>query len=455
MFRKLEAWAFYFFLFALPISLRHVFNYDPFQFIEWRSFYIYGTDLVLALLLVFWAFESKKSWLNFKLRPKDLLTNSDFYLLVFVAIAAISVKNSLFTGLAWFHWLKLVEGVALYFYIKNYALNRFDFSFALIALVVGGVMQSLIAITQFMLQSSLGLKYLGESVLAPTMSGVAAFYVNGIKIMRAYGTTPHSNVVASYLFVAIGAFYNLAIYLHTTTTEFSEKPDRRLFGVGVYRDRRWWWHIFHVVILWAFFLTFSRTIIIIWGLTFIIHIFLIRFSKFKPKFWDKKEMRSRGLKIFVTTLAVGTVFLMTYWPYVTSRLFISGQDDAIQLRVLYNREALASGHNWFGVGIGNFVPWLMKQDLHLSRGLYQPVHNIYLLIYAETGIIGIAVFLLFLALVLYRFVKATQFKKLYHFSLLLIWLSLLAFGLFDHFLWTLQSGQLLFWLVTGLVAGTE
>ena len=45
--------------------------------------------------------------------------------------------------------------------------------------------------------------------------------------------------------------------------------------------------------------------------------------------------------------------------------------------------------------MGNFVPWLMTQNLHLNREVYQPVHNIYLLIYAEVGIAGIALFILF------------------------------------------------------------
>ena len=94
---------------------------------------------------------------------------------------------------------------------------------------------------------------------------------------------------------------------------------------------------------------------------------------------------------------MAVLFVAVYWPYVVNRTVISTNDEAIQLRILYNHESLAGGQSTFGLGMGNFVPWLMTQNLHLNREVYQPVHNIYLLIYAEVGIAGIALFILFLA----------------------------------------------------------
>ena len=365
---------------------------------------------------------------NWKLKIKP----ADWFLIAFVAVAGFSIGNAIDVQTAVFQWVKLIEGVVLYFYIKDYALKRFTLSNGFVALVLGGAFQSVIAIAQFMTQGSLGLKYLGESPLAPAMSGIAAFFVAGIKIMRAYGTTPHSNVLALYLFVALGAFYSIAIY----------------------QKRAWWWHAFHTLILWAFLLTFSRVIIGLWLVTFIVQSGLIRFyPRFRKEFWDNAEMRRRSLKIFWTTIAVGIVFVAVYWPYVLNRSVISSADETVQLRILYNHESLASGHNILGLGMGNFVPWLLTQNLHLNREVYQPVHNIYLLIYSETGVVGISLFLLFLSFLLYDFYKRLGFKKLYHFSFSLVILSVFIFGLFDHFIWTIQTGRLMFWLVLGLLAG--
>lgn len=424
MLKPLETWLFYIFLFCIPISLRHIFHYEPFNFIEWTSVYIYATDLFLGFLLIFWA----------RSGIRKTLTRADYFLLAFVAIAGISIKNAIDTQVALFQWLKLVEGTVLYFYVKNYALERFELPNAFVALVLGGAFQGIIATIQFIQQGSLGLKYIGESVLIPAMSGIAAFYVEGIKIIRAYGTTPHSNVLAIYLFVALGAFYSIAIY----------------------QKRAWWWHIFYAIILWAFLLTFSRVVIGLWLLTFLVRSFLIRFyPKFRKEFWENKMTRTRSLKIFWTTIAVGALFLACYWPYVENRIFISSNDEAVQLRVLYNNESLESGGPTFGRGIGNFVPWLMTQNLHLDRGLYQPVHNMYLLIYSEVGPIGLILFLIFLVLLIHDFYRRTRFKRLYHFSFFLILAVVLISGLFDHFFWTIQTGRLLFWLVLGLIASAK
>lgn len=432
--RKLENWLFYFFLFAIPISIRHIFWFQPFNFVEWTAVYLYITDILLVALLLFWmfrVFSKKGKVLSIKYYG---LKTADWFLIGFVIVAGLSIRNALDVQTTVFQWVKLMEGVALYFYIKDYALKRFKLSHAFEALVLGGAFQAVIAIVQFVTQGSLGLKYLGESPLAPALSGIAAFYVNGIKIMRAYGTTPHSNVLALYLFIALGAFYSIAIY----------------------QKRDWWWHIFHAVILWAFLLTFSRVIIGLWLVTFIVRSILIRFYKpFHKEFWQDSEMRQRSLNIFWTTIAVGIIFVAVYWPYVVNRSSIATTDEAVQLRILYNHESIASGHNVFGLGMGNFVPWLMTQNLHINREVYQPVHNIYLLIYSETGIVGIALFILFLSFLLYDFYNRLGFKKLYHFSFGLIIITILITGLFDHFLWTIQTGRLIFFLSLGLLAGVE
>ena len=426
--KRIENWVFYIFLFAIPISLRHIFGYQPFEYVEWTAIYVYATDLLLLVLFGFWIFRKGLPFTVSSLRK------ADYFLLAFVVVACFSIFNALNVQVAWFQWFKLIELVALYFYIKNYALKRFDMTAGFIAIVLCAAFQSVIAIAQFMMQSSVGLKYLGESTLNPAMSGIAAFYVHGIKVMRAYGTTPHSNVLAVYLFIALGAFYSLAIY----------------------HKRQWWWYALHAVTLWAFFLTFSRTIIALWVLNFIIRACIIRwYPRFRKEFWDNAQMRMRSLKIVWLTVAVAVAFLICYWPYIISRSALSDTDQAVQMRVFYNHESLASGHNWFGLGIGNFVPWLMSQGLHISSDLYQPVHNIYLLIYAEVGIIGLGLFLTFLALLLYDFWRRLGFKKLYQCSFGLIIGSVLVMGLFDHYLWTIQSGRLLFFLVLGLLAGAE
>ena len=70
--------------------------------------------------------------------------------------------------------------------------------------------------------------------------------------------------------------------------------------------------------------------------------------------------------------------------------------------------------NWFGVGSGNFVNWLMVKDPNCPES-YQPVHNIYLLGLFRNGILGIAVLFYFLSLIK-DFIVSTKMEKLYHYS---------------------------------------
>ena len=273
----------------------------------------------------------------------------------------------------------------------------------------------------------MGLRFLGETVLNPDLFNVAIFLVNGEKILRPYGTTPHPNVLALFLFMAVFAYY----FLYVADSRFS----RSKAGLAIYS-----------ILFFGLLLTFSRVIILGWAAG--VGLRLIIFNKNK-KFWRLAEnLNFKTLTII--TLAVLVLFSILFWPQVTARMDISPQEEAVSLRGLYNRVSLFE-KSFFGVGLGNFVNWFKEINPGLAPNLYQPVHNIYLLIFSETGILGLAAFLLFLIFMgkSYLSVKVNQ---PFYYSFFIVFVSLLFFGLFDHFLWTLQQGQIIFWLVLGLIA---
>lgn len=95
----------------------------------------------------------------------------------------------------------------------------------------------------------------------------------------------------------------------------------------------------------------------------------------------------------------------------------------------------------FGVGLGNFVA---ASDYFWK----EPVHNIYLLQLAETGLVGLAGFLIFLAFCLKKaLAKAATFPLP-----LVLLIGVLFLGFLDHYLLTSSAGSLLFWLVLGMAA---
>lgn len=428
---------FYLILFAIPFQTRKILWQQNWYFNEWQTVSIYFTDILLLLLFSFWCFghflkpgqilnKFKNLAINFK--------NPDLYLVIFILISAVSIKNA--QSIAWglFTVIKLIEFALFYFYIKYYALLKFDLFYSLLALFAGGIFQSVIAIFQFVSQSSigLGLQIFGEGFLKPDMSGVAVFFNNvGQKIMRSYGTTPHPNILAGYLFLSVFSF--IAWYFYDKS-RYSKTVEWLLLSLWA-------------IVLFAFFTTFSRTVIFIafaglcFGTTFIL---------LKEKYELNKVLEFKFRNIMLTLLITIFIFSVFYGQEILSRLSLSLHDEAVAFRMYYGKEALNSAVSWFGVGAGNFVNWFMAHQPYHPKWFYQPVHNIYLLIYSETGLIGLVAFGLFLFMLLFNFIKNNRFQ-LASMSIFVLFSSFLFIGFFDHFLWTLQQGRLMFWLVLALL----
>ncbi len=425
--KKLEQFLFYFFLFAIPFQARKILYYPSWPFNEWQAISLYGTDILLAILLIFWMVHELG---HFKIKAGDQsYLIYEYFLLIFVLISAVSIINSSSQFLSVYNFIKLGEMVLFFFYLKNYAFRRFDIFGSTVALISGGLFQAVIAIGQFWRQKDFGLKLLGESTLNYGLVGIANFIsATGTKIIRAYGTTPHPNILAGYLLISIFAFY--AAYLG-----FKKKFRSLLHGFPM--------SLVYAIILFGLFFTFSRAVIFIFGVLLLAgFIFTYRYLK---------EYKKEAINIILMTAIFSLVFAVFYWPEISSRIKISGDDQAVAMRVFYNQESMKSHINIFGVGIGNFVNWFMDMDSGLPQWVYQPVHNIYLLIYSETGIFGISSFLLFLFFLLYDFFnKVAGRRYLYIAALPLI--AILMISLVDHFPWTLQQGRLMFWLSAGLVA---
>jgi len=426
LFIKLEQFLFYFLLFAIPFQTRKILWYQNWNFNEWQAISLYGTDILLIILFGFWIFS----------RVKPKIEKYDYFLFVLIAISAISIKNSSSHVLSAYNVLKLTEFVFFYLYLKSYAVGKFGLMRPMIVLVCGGLFQTVIAILQFFKQSSLGLGLFGESVLGPHLTGIASFYnLTGEKIIRAYGTTPHPNILSAYLFLAIFSFYFVYLYFNIYHKDKVYYPKFNLFLL-----------ISYPLILLSFFFTFARVTVFLWFSGLIIRLFLILNIQRFRKIFGVGINKVKLTKILILSTVVVVLFGIFYWSEVVSRIKISSGEEAIQLRIFYNKESIKS-LNWFGVGSGNFVNWLLLKEPSLPRNVYQPAHNLYLLIYSETGILGITAFVLFIIFLIKDFIVNTRLDKLYHYSFLIMFLSFLFIGLFDHFLWTLQQGRLMFWLL--------
>ena len=443
---KLEKFVFYVLVFSVPWQLRHIFFVWGNGFNEWQGIYLYATDILVLVLLVLWAWRSRKL-----LKPD----NSEKALLVFLFFSALSLFAAQNFWLGFYSFGKLLEFAFLFLYLKRNFPKIFDAQRFWLVFGAGAVLQSLIAIAQFLKQGSLGLKFLTESPLAPDLAGAAKIVLDNEKMIRAYGLTPHPNILAAILAAAIfGMGYlflrNYRLFVIPAPHQVRGKLEAGIHPAvagrvkpGMTEKKRLALFILVLFFLiFALFLTFSRAILVLEFFFFLLWlIFLWRISELK-----------KPLKILFGIFVICYMFFVVcFWPFLSVRFSdLKTGEQAVDLRLFLNEAGLdiLKQNPILGAGQGNFVFTLSQKFPDLPAWQFQPVHNIYLLIAAETGLLGLLAFLAFLFLTL----KSAWQKRndLFVFSLLFLLYCLLLIGLTDHFLWDLQQGQLLFWMFLGI-----
>ena len=113
-------------------------------------------------------------------------------------------------------------------------------------------------------------------------------------------------------------------------------------------------------------------------------------------------------------------------------------------RYAHDAKTVIKNNFIFGAGIKNYGLALHEIDGELASYQYEPVHNVFLLVWAETGLLGLVFFLIFLFLC---FLSAWRSRSLAIPPLLAMMIALM---LFDHWLWSLAFGGYLFWLIMGM-----
>lgn len=440
----LELWMWYLFVATAAWQTRLILWQADMRFIEWRSASLYAGDVLMVALFIF-AIVRAKGWF---VRRMD---TADWLLGFFIAVAVLSLARTDQLTVGMYQLLRLAQGMLFYVYLRHWAWNRFDADRTAVAFVAGALLQATLGITQYMLQHDAGLRWLGESLLRTDMRGVAVFYdTHHIKILRAYGTFPHPNVLAAYLMMALWVIGWLWMR-HGDSKLATRHSPLATFRCLV-------WPATTALLLWGLYLTFSRTVIAVWLAALVAMALVLVIRRISGHWSNINEVRRRALPMAVTVLAVSACFAVFMWSTVVARMTISASDEAVRLRIKYNDEAVASGTsllwriNWTGVGIGNFTTWLSRYDTSMPSFMYQPAHNIYLMIYSETGLLGLLLWLAWLVLVIRMAWRGYATQPVVRAGVLALLSAVLVIGLLDHFYWTLQQGRMLWWATLALAA---
>lgn len=409
---KLHRWLFWFFVLLLPVQFGRHFWPDWSQVlglsIDYLSPTIYLTDLLILAILFSWFWEMRNNYSFFKIR--NLLKKHWWILTVFLYLLVTSLlaKNP---GVAFYKFIKIIEFVFLGFYIVKEKPK-----IEILRLMISGavIYSSLIALIQFINQASIGgiFWWLGERDFNLLTPGIAKAILNGRLILRPYSTFPHPNVLAGFTLVMM----ILIVGGNEKTKVQKIFKWTALFLGGM-----------------AIIFSFSRSVWLVGLLTGLGFLF---YQFFKIK----KRTIINCLPVFLLVVA----FLSLFYHFFTSPL--SGQ-ETIEQRISLAEVALKiiETHPWVGVGLNNFIPQLPFFWQQFGKTYWlQPVHNIFLLVAAELGLMGLIIFLWFLFLT-FRHLLLTNRS-----SLILIVCLILVLGFFDHYWLTLQQTQLLFTIILGL-----
>ncbi|MGC9610675.1 MAG: O-antigen ligase family protein [Minisyncoccia bacterium] len=409
------------FLFDFPTPFKNFYTS------EYTSAFLYESDILFLLFFLLLFFSRPLSWWREKLSKFKMPLLFLALFLIFSAFSLIFAGYSFF-GIYSFGRLALgiLSALAIGAALRD---NIVRFKEIAVVISVAAVLESVIGFLQFALQKSAGLWFLGETVFNSDTPGIARIVVNGLKLARAYGTMPHANILAGFLVLGLLSLFYLLIK--------EEKSSLRIIqSTGIF------------VVLAGLLVTFSRSGWITAALAALVFIIWELFAD--------KERRRKIIYLMSLLVVVSCSLLIVLSWVIFPRANFSASEAPVADRWSYNKLGLELiiSHP-LGVGIGNELfyayhnGFFEKYDVN-SLGQWQPIHNLYLMIGTETGILGLVSFIVFITLLLLGVFRVFSSEFLVPCIMLF---ALLAFGLFDHFLWDLQLGRLMLWVTIGILLG--
>jgi O-antigen ligase len=195
--------------------------------------------------------------------------------------------------------------------------------------------------------------------------------------------------------------------------------------------------------LFCLFITYSRSALFAWALTTAVWVVFtsIKEKKLNPLFWVAAGS-------FLTCLGLLYPQLVQRGGVVASSAIAQGS-DAFRLTLHDIGLSMLKAHPWLGVGYNNY----MLSFHNFIQG--QPIpanylHNIYLHLGVEVGILGLASFLLFCFFILKKGWKNRNDPAVLTCSCIIG--AFLAIGLVDHYPLCDQASRIIFFLAAGVIS---
>jgi hypothetical protein len=438
---KILEYGFYALVFLLPWQTHLILRSGALNRGVWEygEINLFGTHILLAgLLLLFFILSLRKNSSSLAGNDKKFQLSSFFggeggVLWIILSLFDLAVFVSIFFApdkiLALYRYVLFLLGIGLFWLIVKIKGDKIKLAAAFFSALF---IQAVLSIQQFLTQSVFASKWLGMAAHMPADLGVSVVETFGRdgfpeRWLRAYGSWPHPNISSAFLLVGLLVLI-WTIANHRRTAE--KKSDSRLI---VYN--------FLAVVLFAgLIFSFSRSaaLALVVGIGFFLGWFIFH--------RDWRALKNLAGIIFPLMVLLACIFAGYNSLFQTRLAAVSRlEEKSFSERKMYQADSLAllKEHWVFGVGLGNYTKALALKEPKRPWYYLQPVHNTFLLVWAETGIFGL---IFFVSLPACLFQWALKRKNVLSLSILA---ALVIMMLFDHYFWSLPGSLLFFWLSLG------
>jgi len=357
------------FMLTIPFPM-HAFllKLDPMHGGGALGIYLMAADLPLILLYGCWFFDWVRGTRGWRNRSPRYI----YLLLPFLLFSGLSVAWSthpLWAVCEWVRWLKVL--LILIYAVKR--LRREDIPVCAWAWAASASLESAIAVLQYAKGSNLGLDKLG--VFGAGGEQAVTQQLNTGMLFRGSSLTGHPNFLASYLLLALPVFALSGLV--------EKEPLRKALWFGGFllslgglasTMSRAAWVSFLIAAAVAFGVAVAQSLISV----------------------------RRAAMLSLAALAIAGILGLSLSNVIRER-FRGDWSESWKLRVELNEAAIsmAQDHLVGGVGLNNYTAEFTQYDPSMADTMMKidnmltVVHNVYLLIWAEVGTLGLAAYALF------------------------------------------------------------
>lgn len=402
---KLGKYSLYAWLFLWPWQTKLILRPNDSNYLEISFFAVW---LLLFIPLLVWGLKIFLDNYNFTKGIKKA------YWWWGLIILETSIIFSLLTAsdklLVVFHYFIFILGLSIFYLLKKKEI--FSTKEIINVFIASLIAPAFLGLWQFFTQQTFAYKWLGLSSHFASTLGSTVIETSAGRYLRAYGSLDHPNILGGVMVIGL-----LFILYSSFKWELARKT--RIF-----------YFLSFAILFSALLVSFSRSA-------------LLAFFICAPLLFIKFKQPAKRLLIVYSSLLifVSLVIIIPNRDLFLVRSTATGrlEQKSLSERTTYAMQAwsLIKIKPLQGVGFGNYI--LALPD---SNQYSQPVHNYWLLIWAEVGIFG-----LLGALVFWFYLLVISYSK----NLYPIVMALFIFSLLDHWLLSSALGLLFFFTISALI----